>query len=195
MASGEGTSMADLTDMAKANARGASPRDVARGQKIADELGVDLKTGKPLEAADDRTPEKIESDRLAIEAQKKQNQLLDQQIEAGRKPDATPAEKESAALAQAVKDGTITQEQADERKKQKLLGKPPGLYDTWAEYEAKTGTDADGNGEIATPEEAAAAAPSEGKSKKLPTVTDEASYNALKSGQKYIHNGKEYTKK
>ena len=50
MASGEGTSMADLTDMAKANARGASPRDVARGQKIADELGVDLKTGKPLEA-------------------------------------------------------------------------------------------------------------------------------------------------
>jgi hypothetical protein len=28
-----------------------------------------------------------------------------------------------------------------------------------------------------------------------PTVTDEASYNALKSGQKYIHNGKEYTKK
>ena len=49
MASGEGTSMADLTDMAKANARGASPRDVARGQKVADELGVDLKTGKPLE--------------------------------------------------------------------------------------------------------------------------------------------------
>ncbi len=41
--------MADLTDMAKANARGASPRDVARGQKVADELGVDLKTGKPLE--------------------------------------------------------------------------------------------------------------------------------------------------
>ena len=28
-----------------------------------------------------------------------------------------------------------------------------------------------------------------------PTVTDETSYNALKTGQKYIHNGKEYTKK
>jgi len=50
MATGEGTSMADLTDMAKANARGASPRDIARGQKIANELGVDLKTGQPLEA-------------------------------------------------------------------------------------------------------------------------------------------------
>jgi len=56
MASGEGTSMADLTDMAKANARGASPRDVARGQKIADELGVDLKTGQPLEV---KTPDSI----------------------------------------------------------------------------------------------------------------------------------------
>ncbi len=32
-------------------------------------------------------------------------------------------------------------------------------------------------------------------SEAAPTVTDEASYNALKSGQKYIHNGKEYTKK
>ena len=52
MATGEGTSMADLTDMAKANARGASPRDVARGQKVADALGVDLKTGKPLETQD-----------------------------------------------------------------------------------------------------------------------------------------------
>ena len=32
-------------------------------------------------------------------------------------------------------------------------------------------------------------------SEAAPTVTDEASYNALKTGQKYIHNGKEYTKK
>ena len=48
MATGEGTSTADLTDMAKANARGASPSDVARGQKVADSLGVDLKTGEPM---------------------------------------------------------------------------------------------------------------------------------------------------
>ena len=48
MATGEGTSTADLTDMAKANAPGASPSDVARGQQVADSLGVDLKTGKPM---------------------------------------------------------------------------------------------------------------------------------------------------
>ncbi len=57
MATGEGTSMADLTDMAKANARGASPRDVARGQKVADALGVDLRTGQPLAAQGDLTLE------------------------------------------------------------------------------------------------------------------------------------------
>ena len=45
-----GISMADQTDMAKANARGASPRDVARGNQVANALGVDLKTGQPLQA-------------------------------------------------------------------------------------------------------------------------------------------------
>lgn len=47
MATGEGTSTADLTDMAKANSPYASPSDVARGQKVADSLGVNLKTGEP----------------------------------------------------------------------------------------------------------------------------------------------------
>jgi len=45
-ASGEDISTADRKDMAKANMRGASASDIARGNKIADELGVDLKTGK-----------------------------------------------------------------------------------------------------------------------------------------------------
>jgi len=47
-ASGEDISTADRKDMAKANMRGASASDIARGNKIADELGVDLKTGKPV---------------------------------------------------------------------------------------------------------------------------------------------------
>jgi len=47
-ASGEDISTADRRDMAKANMRGASASDIARGNKIADELGVDLKTGKPV---------------------------------------------------------------------------------------------------------------------------------------------------
>jgi hypothetical protein len=48
-ARGEGMSDADRRDIAKANARGANASDIARGQKVADALGVDRKTGKPLE--------------------------------------------------------------------------------------------------------------------------------------------------
>ena len=49
-ARGDGISMADQDDMAKANARGATPREVARGNQVANALGVDLKTGQPLQA-------------------------------------------------------------------------------------------------------------------------------------------------
>ena len=35
--------MADQTAMAKANARGATPSEVARGNQVANALGVDLK--------------------------------------------------------------------------------------------------------------------------------------------------------
>ena len=71
IASGEGTSTADLTDMAKANARGASASDVARGQQVADALGVDLKTGQPL-AANGRVSakERAETDKIQAETAK-----------------------------------------------------------------------------------------------------------------------------
>ena len=49
-ARGDGISMADQTAMAKANARGATPREVARGNQVANALGVDLPTGQPLQA-------------------------------------------------------------------------------------------------------------------------------------------------
>ena len=49
-ARGDGISMADQTAMAKANARGATPSEVARGNQVANALGVDLKTGQPLQA-------------------------------------------------------------------------------------------------------------------------------------------------
>mgnify|MGYP003624327583 FL=1 len=49
-ARGDDISMADQTDMAKANARGASPREVARGNQVANALGLELKTGQPLQA-------------------------------------------------------------------------------------------------------------------------------------------------
>ena len=44
-ARGGGISMADQTDMAKANARGATPTEVARGNQVANALGVNLETG------------------------------------------------------------------------------------------------------------------------------------------------------
>ena len=50
-ARGDGISMADQVDMAKANAPGASPREVARGNQVANALGVDLATGQSLQAA------------------------------------------------------------------------------------------------------------------------------------------------
>ena len=49
-ARGDGISMADQTAMAKANARGASPSEVARGNQVANALGVELETGQPLQA-------------------------------------------------------------------------------------------------------------------------------------------------
>ena len=47
-ARGEGMSDADRRDIAKANAQGASASDIARGMKVSELNGVDLKTGKPL---------------------------------------------------------------------------------------------------------------------------------------------------
>ena len=49
-ARGDDISMADQTAMAKANARGATPSEVARGNQVANALGVDLKTGQPPQA-------------------------------------------------------------------------------------------------------------------------------------------------
>jgi len=69
-ASGEGISTADRKDMAKANMRGASASDIARGNKIADELGVDLKTGESLTtgttAKDIAETDKIKAEILSI---------------------------------------------------------------------------------------------------------------------------------
>jgi hypothetical protein len=196
-ARGEGISMADRTAMAKASARGASPSEIARGNKIADELGVDLRTGQPreAEAEDTRTPEQIESDRLAIEAQELQNERTRQIIAKGKEPNATAAEKKAADRAQAVQDGTITQAQADDANKRDLLGSPPVGYDTWAEYEVTTGVDQDGDGKVATQEEAEDAAPSEAKNEKSPTAKTHQELNAAakKAGKsEYTFEGKKY---
>jgi len=59
-ARGDGISMADQVDMAKANARGATPREVARGNQVANALGLDLKTGQPPEGTGGLTESELQ---------------------------------------------------------------------------------------------------------------------------------------
>ncbi len=51
-ARGDGMSDADRRDIAKANQRGASASDIARGDKVAALNGIDRNTGEPLEGGD-----------------------------------------------------------------------------------------------------------------------------------------------
>ena len=65
-ARGDGISMADQTAMAKANDPDATPREVARGNQVANALGVDLKTGQAtgaLKPSDILARERFEFDK------------------------------------------------------------------------------------------------------------------------------------
>jgi hypothetical protein len=183
-ARGEGISDADRRDIAKANMRGASAGDVARGMKVADLNGLDLRTGQPVQADKPMT----EKEQLQVEEQKKRNELLDQQIATGRNPEATPSEKKKGDRAAAVKEGLVTQAQADEANKQDILGKPPSGYDTWADYESSTGIDADGDGKVATKSDAAQAT----ETKSFASV-EEAEAANLPKGTKITINGRTAT--
>ena len=146
-ARGEGMSDADRRDIAKANQRGASAGDVARGIKVAGLNNVDVRTGKSLERKDTRRPDEVERDRL--------NLVRTQQIiEDGNKPNATKYEKDASARQIAVSKGIINQAQADEANKRDLIGNPPSIYNSWAEYEAETGIDQDKDGKVSTKEDA-----------------------------------------
>lgn len=114
----------------------------------------------------------------------KQNELLDQQIADGRKPNASEFQKKQAERAAAVKSGAITEAQANEANKKDLLGSPPDGYATWTEYESETGVDADGDGKVPTKDEAAQAEPTDHKS---------ANEAAKSAGQNtYTFKGKKY---
>ena len=77
-ARGDGISMADQTDMAKANARGATPRDIARGNQVADALGVDLQTGQPLQATGGLTEtERLNRQKFELEQTKFIQSIID----------------------------------------------------------------------------------------------------------------------
>jgi hypothetical protein len=183
-ARGEGISDADRRDIAKANMSGASASDIARGMKVADLNGLDLRTGQPVKTDKPMT----EKEQLQVEEQKKRNEILDQQIATGRNPEATPSEKKKGDRAAAVKEGLVTQAQADEANKQDILGKPPSGYDTWADYESSTGIDADGDGKVATKSDAAQAT----ETKSFASV-EEAEAANLPKGTKITINGRTAT--
>jgi hypothetical protein len=178
-ARGEGISMADRTAMAKASARGASPSEIARGNKIADELGVDLRTGQPreTEAEDTRTPEKIESDRLAIEAQKLQNERSRQIIAEANEPDATPFAKkrgEWEERAQALREDGMSEKEISARRRAFLAGDTfdPLLFD-------------EGGDEDSTEQSASDAGATPAASSDIITIKSQEEYDKLPRGAKY----------
>jgi hypothetical protein len=125
-ARGDGISMADQVDMAKANARGATPREVARGNQVANALGVDLKTGQPLQATGGLTFEqKLAQDKFEFDVNKF---TYDQAKEAS---DEATANAQSATAAKfAVRDQL--RQGANVMDKAQRAGKNIGFFTTGA---------------------------------------------------------------
>ena len=113
-ARGDGISMADQTAMAKANARGASPSEVARGNQVANALGVELETGQPLQATGGLTFDQIMKlqDFNFKRDQESYKREQDDLVAQGKKTEAF--EKDSALLRQVSGDagriGRLTNE-------------------------------------------------------------------------------------
>jgi hypothetical protein len=113
-ARGDGISMADQTAMAKANASDASPSEVARGNQVANALGVDLKTGQPLQATGGLTFDQIMKlqDFNFKRDQESYKREQDNLVAQGKKTEAF--EKDSALLRQVSGDagriGRLTNE-------------------------------------------------------------------------------------
>jgi hypothetical protein len=117
-AGGEGISMADRTAMAKANASGASPSEIARGNKIADELGVDLETGQPLQPAGGLTFEqKLAQDKFKLEESKFIQSIVDS---ANAKTPLSPAQKK---FAEEAGKGAYSWDQGGRQTAQENIGK------------------------------------------------------------------------
>jgi hypothetical protein len=112
-ARGEGISDADRRDIAKANRRGASAGDVARGDKVAEANGIDRKTGEPLEG-DGLTfdqqlklrSQKFNEGKFEYEATKDAKELYDASLTEAKEAKTAEAKAESVGkgLASSVAD-------------------------------------------------------------------------------------------
>ena len=170
-ARGEGISMADAVDLAGGN------RKEARAMIIRQRQGLDPMTGKPTEAKDTRTPEQIESDRLAIEAQELQNERSRQIIAEANEPDATPFAKkrgEWEERAQALREDGMSEKEISARRRAFLAGDTfdPLLFD-------------EGGDEDSTEQSASDAGATPAASSDIITIKSQEEYDKLPRGAKY----------
>jgi hypothetical protein len=101
-ASGDGMSDADRRDIAKANARGASASDIARGDKVAGLAGIDRKTGKPLTT--EETPTLSVRDQIAISAEGRAQRAETNEIESAENAEIQSLNNATAAAKSLVRD-------------------------------------------------------------------------------------------
>lgn len=149
------------------------------GGTIADreEKIAEFREGLSEDREDARSPEKIESDRLSVEAQELEVERKKQVVDAGRKPDATNFEKfqsdlELSGLSDKAKEAALF----------KKFGLDPFDFQD-------DGGDADSTGDTTSD---AGSTPATS----TPTVRTQAEYDALPSGAQYIDSkGNKATKK
>ncbi len=169
----------------KGSAQTAAAKEM-REEAIAKRVQrIEDQQSSQAEAQQAQAEAKSEAEKEAFEREEamidKQGKLLDQQrtqqiIDQAKSPEATPFQKKRGEWferEESLREDGASPEEITARRRAFLYG---DKFDAW---------EFGGNGTQPQMETATAA----------PTVTDEASYNALKTGQKYIHNGKEYTKK
>jgi hypothetical protein len=127
-ARGDGISDADRRDMAKANQPGASVGDVARGNKVAALVGVDLRTGRPLEDAEVEaapTPEEIAIAEAKAEGVRLENERRQQIIDQGNQPNASGFQKkrgEWEERAETLREYGASEAEINARRKAFLFG-------------------------------------------------------------------------
>jgi len=112
-ARGDGISDADRRDIAKANQRGASAGDIARGDKVAAEIGIDRKTGEPLEGGEltfdqqlKLRAQKFNEGKFEYEITKDAKELYDKSLTEAKEAQTAEAKAESVGkgLASSVAD-------------------------------------------------------------------------------------------
>ena len=117
-ARGDDISMADQTAMAKANDSDATPREVARGNQVANALGVDLKTGQPLQATGGLTEtERLNREKFELEQTKFIQSIIDT---ANTKGPLSPAQKK---FAEEAGKGAYSWDQGGRQTSQENIGK------------------------------------------------------------------------